>query len=79
MGGSSEPSEQSLCPSHFHQIGIHLQGENIPHSKAPREGKTEFQVMTRKSSRMALEEDKVNLGYCVYFQRKQLDEIEQVC
>lgn len=28
VGGSSEPSRQSLCPSHFHQIGIHLQREN---------------------------------------------------
>ena len=26
--GSSEPSKQSLCPSHFHQIGIHLHREN---------------------------------------------------
>lgn len=28
VGGSSEPSRQSFCPSHFHQIGIHLQREN---------------------------------------------------
>lgn len=85
VGGSSEPSKQSFCPSHFHQIGIHLHKENIPLLLAkPREpvgrgvgngylerrGKTEFQVMRCMSSLMAWEESQLNLGYCGIFSEK---------
>lgn len=68
MGDSSDPSKQSFCPSHFHQIGIHLHEENIPFLLAKHqgregravamviwteEGKTGFQVMTHVSSLVA--------------------------
>lgn len=64
--GSSEPSKQSFCPSHFHQIGIHLQRkQSTSLSKAPGNNYPDKrQSDTHEHSwPMAQEENQLNLSY----------------
>lgn len=72
VGGSSEPSRQSLCPSHFHQMGIHLQRENMVFFA--------LQMFTAQKSLVLvlfLEKFKTSWILCLLFHRSNPNKIYQ--